>query len=444
MPTIKELIDLQDEFKVCLKNRNIEHLIPEFEKGILLQDEYKNNRLKYDEIRREVKQLSENYQKSSSTDIKQKSKELGKKEAKLQEEAREIAEKLEKIEIMMPNWYSDDTPIGKGDEYEKTISYSKDSKKPLVWNKYEKDFKSLYPECDYSLTDKEPFHHYKLVGSYIDQEKGGNVAESRFYFELDELVILDMALNLYAIEFFRNKGFADRLMIPPFMMRQSIEKKTTYFEAFEDTIFSLNDDKLLLLPSSEHSIINFYNNELFNFDDIPIRITAWSPCFRREAGAHGKDTRGIFRVKQFVKVELHSIVEQGKDVEEVELYTKAIEEFMASLNLPTRTVIVPTGEMDKRAVKQIDVQAWLPGQGRFRETHSIASIGTWVSEKIGIRYRTENKRKLKVMNVYATGVAIQRMLCVIAENHYDHNSNSIIIPEALKKYSMGLERINLK
>jgi seryl-tRNA synthetase len=245
------------------------------------------------------------------------------------------------------------------------------------------------------------------------------------------------------MEFFRSKGYGSRMMVTPYLMRRSVEEKITFFEAFQDTIFEVESEKMILIPSSEHSIVAFYQNRLFEEGELPIRVIAWSPSFRKEAGAHGKDTRGIFRVKQFHKVEIHSIVEQGQDMEELDRMTSDVQDFLDTLQLPNRSVILPTGDMDKRALKQVDVETWMPAQGAYRETHSLATLGTWVSEKLQLRYRTDKNKKNLTCNIYATAAAIQRLICAIIENHYDPTSQSVHIPQVLMKYMMDVTEIKL-
>ena len=230
-------------------------------------------------------------------------------------------------------------------------------------------------------------------------------------------------------------------MITPYLMRKTVEEKITYFEAFVDTIFEIEKEGLILIPTSEHSIVAYFEDTIFKKEDLPLRIIAWSPSFRKEAGTHGKDMLGIFRVRQFHKVEIHSIVKKDEDFEEVDKIIKDVQEFLESLGLPNRAVIVPSGDMDKRALKQVDIETWFPGQNRYRETHSIATVGTWVSEKLKLRYRTEKGKKELTRNVYATGVVPQRLICAIVENHYDPDSKTIKIPEPLRKYTMGIKEI---
>ena len=421
-----------------LMQRKTENIIPYFEKGVEKYKEWKNSNSYLQTLREKLNKLSKEYSRTKNPALIDESKKLKLEIQRVTEYTKKLEEEIARIELLLPNWLMKEVPIGYGEEYEKPIKYVG---KPKVWEKVVNQFEQMYPGVEYETIFNEPYHHYNLVGKLIDQERAGNIAASRFYYLFDELVLLDLAISMYAIEFFRNKGYADRLMITPYLMRRDIEEKITYFEAFEDTIFEIEKDNLLLIPSSEHSILAYYENTIFNSEELPIRIMAWTPCFRREAGAHGKDTKGIFRVRQFHKVELHTILKKDEDIPEIYKNAEDVQEFLLSLGLPNRAVIVPSGDMDKRALIQIDVETWFPAQGKYRETHSIATLGTWVSEKLKLRYRLPDGRKELTRNVYATGAAVERLICAIIENHYDPDNKTIKIPEPLQKYSMGIKEI---
>ncbi|MHA1268179.1 MAG: serine--tRNA ligase [Candidatus Helarchaeota archaeon] len=427
-----------EKYKQYIIQRRAETIISYFEKGLEKYTEWKKRNLELQKLRERLNKLSREYNQTKNTDLIKESKKVKYEIQQNIKKVRELEDEIKKIELLLPNWLLEDVPIGYGEEHEKPIKYIE---KPKVWEKNRNVFEQMYPNVKYNVISFEPYHHYNLVGKLIDQEKAGNIAISRFYYLFDELVHLDLAISMYAIEFFKNKGYDNKLMITPYLMRRNVEEKITYFEAFEDTIFEIEKDNLLLIPSSEHSIIAYYEDTIFYPEDLPIRIIAWTPCFRREAGAHGKDTKGIFRVRQFHKVELHSILKKDEDIPEIYRNTDDVQEFLQSLGLPNRAVIVPTGDMDKRALIQIDVETWFPAQNKYRETHSIATLGTWVSEKLKLRYRLPKRKKELVRNVYATGVAVERLICAIVENHYDPDTETIKIPRPLQKYTMGIKEI---
>jgi len=436
MPRIRELIDVADAYRQNLREKQAEKLLEIFEEALSLFETWRSSTTELQLIREKINANTKAFKETKDNALIEETRELKGRMKDLQTLETESGERLKKLERALPNWHHSSVPVGvEGDE--QVMCYSGT---PSVWAEEKELFAERYPGVEAAFTAAKPYHHYNLVGGQIDQEIAGEIAETKFYFEFDELVLLDMALSMYAIEYFRNAGYGQKLMIPPYMMRRAVEEEICYIEAFEDTIFEVQGG-LILMPSSEHSIVAYYKDRIFEKEELPLRILAWSPCFRREAGSHGKDTRGIFRVKQFHKVELHTILPQDGDLDEVEHMRAAVEGFLGTLGLPNRSIVVASGDMDKRAVKQVDVETWMPGQCRYRETHSIATLGTWVSEKSKIRYRADEKKILPTYNVYGTALAVQRMMCAITENHYDPEKSVVRIPEVLHKYMCGVTEI---
>ncbi|MEM4598379.1 MAG: aminoacyl--tRNA ligase-related protein [Candidatus Diapherotrites archaeon] len=439
MPFIKNLIGNKEQYIQVLNIRKTpENIIESFKQGTRLYAEWNDNGKKIQDLRTERNKLSKEYGKKKEEAILRKAEKIKKEIENLEKRQKECEEKLRAIELMLPNWLAEDVPREENGS-SKPIEYFG---VPKVLNSNVSEFEKRYPDVQYIQTD-EVLHHYDLVGKLIEQDIAGEIAGSRFYCEFDELVILDFALTMYALEFFRKKGYANRLLITPYLMKKSVEEKITYFTSFADTIFELEKDGLVLIPSSEHTIVAFYSDKIFEEKELPLRVMAWSPCFRKEAGAHGKDTKGIFRAKQFHKLEIHSIMPQDDDLDEVERIRKDVQEFMFSLGLPNRSVIVHAADTDMRALKQVDVETWMPGQNQYRETHSIATMGTWVSEKVKMRYTTKSHERLPTNNVYATAVANQRTICAIVENHYSPKEKAIQIPKPLQKYTFGVDKIKL-
>lgn len=455
MPTIKDLRDKADAYREVLRRKGADGMVAPFESGLelyakwaLLENETGQLRAESKQIAKQSGQARQDPAKADlAAELAEKAKGLKAQIAEKEAESREAQEALKQIEIRLPGWLADGVPDGDDESAAVPMEYRGTLK---VAAKDAANVAASHPEATIESIDYEPFAHYGLVGKYVDQEKAGNVAQSRFYYELDELVILDFALSMYAMEFFRGREFK-QMMVTPYMLRKSVEAEICYIEAFEDTIFEVPDpdaegdqNNLVLLPSSEHSIVAYYLDTIFKEDELPRRVLAWSPCFRREAGSHGKQTLGIFRVKQFHKVEIHSIVEEKDAEAELEKLRVDVQDFMDSLELPNRSVVVAAGDMDKRSLKQIDVETWMPASGAYFETHSIATLGTWVSEKAKIRVKQSKEnggKNVPLHNLYATAVAVQRMMCAIAENHYDPESKSIKIPEVLHKYCMGVTEI---
>ena len=463
MPTIKELRDRADDYRDVLRRKGADGMLAQFDRGLAAYGEWTGLRTQIEQRRAEQKQLSKQIgayigkEKAGQltpddVDPRERATELKSEIASMEEGERTTEAELRGIEMRLPGWLADDVPDGDDEAAAVAIEYRG---VPAVPPEFADAFAAAHPNAeskpyDVQATGGEAFAHYGLVGSLVDQQTAGEVAQSRFYYELDDLVLLDFAISMWAMEFFRGRGF-EQMMVTPYMLRRTIEERICYIEAFEDTIFEVpdKDDQesgdLVLLPSSEHSIVAYYLDTIFQPDELPRRVTAWSPCFRREAGAR-KDTRGLFRVKQFHKVEVHSIVPVDHADDELEKLRVDVQDFLDTLDVPNRSAVIAAGDMDKRAMKQIDVETWMPAQGRYAETHSIATLGTWVSEKAKIRVRTGEGKKAKnepVANLYATAVAVQRMICAIAENHFDAATRTIRVPEALHKYMMGVTAIEV-
>ena len=282
------------------------------------------------------------------------------------------------------------------------------------------------------VSENEVKHQYDLLKEFnlYDSDKAGEVAGSRFYFEFKDLVILDLALSLEGIFFLINKGYTP--LIPPYMLKKDVLKGIITLDDFEDMMYKIEGDDLYLIGTAEHPITALYYNEIIEEDKLPIKIVGWSPCFRREAGAHGKDTKGLFRLHQFHKVEQYVFCKP----EDSEKYHKEIiknaEEFLEKLNIPYRTVLIASKDMGKRNYKQYDIEGWFPGQQRYRELISGSNVTDWQSRRSNIRYRKKNNELDYVHTLNCTLVAIQRTLVCIMENNY-HNGR-IYLPSLLRKY----------
>ncbi len=368
--------------------------------------------------------------------VRELSSQINEEIARLEVEVEEKLNKLIRLLYVFPNFLDPSVPIGPDESYNKVVKYWG---RPRVWRKHLDAFLEENLDIkDYEVIDWEPKHHYDLVKEFdlVDTDTAAKIAGARFYIEKNILPLLDFALSMYALHFYVNKGF-DNIVVPPYLMRRSIEEKITYYESFKESIYHVVEDDLILITTSEHPIVAMYMDHTFNEEDLPLRILAWSPAFRKEAGAHGKDTKGIFRTHQFHKVELHSITTLDSDMEELEYLLKVTEEFIRTLNIPYRVVLLSSGDMDKRAKIQYDIEAWFPGQGRYRELFSLATMGDWASRKVMTKVRRKGREEF-VANLYATGVAIQRTLCAVFENHYDPEEDVIRIPKPLTKYLEGV------
>ncbi len=275
-------------------------------------------------------------------------------------------------------------------------------------------------------------HHYDIVKEFglVDSDKAAEIAGARFYYELNKLAILDLALALYAFKKFWQAGF--KPVVPPYMIRRKAEEGATSLEQFEEQIYKIENEDLYLIPTAEHPVAAYKMNEVLH--ELPLRVVAFSACFRKEAGAHGKDTKGIFRVHQFHKVELYSFCHPDESYDEMEKLLALSEEILRELNIPYRIVKVCSGEMDKKVALQYDIEGWFPGQQKYRELGSVGNVLDWQSRRLNIKYWDKKENRPKFCHtVFATGVAIQRTMCAMLENNLD--GDVIRIPRVLQPYT---------
>jgi len=292
-----------------------------------------------------------------------------------------------------------------------------------------------------------PSFHFKpldhidlgLKHDLIDVEKAGQVAGARFYYLRDDLVKLNIALIHYALDFIARKGF--QLFQPPYLLHRNVVAGAVALADFEEVIYKVEGEDLYLLATAEHALLAFHADEIIDGANLPMHYAGVSPCFRKEAGAHGRDTKGIFRVHQFEKVEqfIYSRPEDSWNLHEELL--RNLEEFWQSLRLPYRVVNVCTGDLGTVAAKKYDLEAWLPGQGKYREMASCSNCTSYQSVRSRIRYRekpSEPTRYLHTLN--STLVATERAVVAILEN-YQKPDGTIHVPEVLRNYMDGQETI---
>ncbi len=439
MVKLKELIERREEYLEVLRKRNMYWLMPKVEEGIALFKVWREYKKEIDELRRKRNELSETYGKTKDEKLIEEAEEIKEKIDQMEGSIKELEEKIRKIELLLPNWINEKVPIGKDERDNVAIKYVG---KPKVMKKNVEEFKKNYPGVEFEEVNNNLLHHYDLTNYFglVNMEDASKIAGARFYIEKEELATLDLSLSLYVFKEFVKRGFTP--LIPPFLMKKEVEEKITYFEAFQEAIYELKNDDLILITTSEHPLVGIFGNKTFTEKDLPLRIVAFSPAFRREAGSHGKDTKGIFRVHQFNKVELHSITTLENQYEELNFLMKQVEEVMQKLNFPYRIIANSSGDMDKRALIQYDLEAWFPGQNKYRELHSLATMGTWVSEKVNIKVERKGQKEF-VANLYATGAAIQRTLLAIFVNNFIPEENVIRIPKELAKIS-EIEEIRVK
>jgi seryl-tRNA synthetase len=273
--------------------------------------------------------------------------------------------------------------------------------------------------------------HLELAGDGIDMEHAARVSGSRFAYLRGDLVLLEFALVRYAFERLLAEGFEP--VIPPVLVREHALYGTGFLPDTEQQIYRLADDELYLIGTSEVPLASLHADEILDAGSLPLRCAGFSTCFRREAGAAGKDTRGIFRVHQFDKVEMFVFVEPHESETEHERLLAIEESILQELQVPYRVVAIAVGDLGASAAKKYDCEAWLPGQERYRELTSCSNTTDYQARRLDIRYRGEEGKPAQVHTLNGTAVAVGRTIIALLENG-QQDDRSVVLPEALTRF----------
>jgi seryl-tRNA synthetase len=273
--------------------------------------------------------------------------------------------------------------------------------------------------------------HLELLDGLVDLESAAKVSGSRFVYLRGPLVLLELALVRWALEVLGGRGFDP--VVPPVLVREEALFGTGFLPDTEQQIYALPDDDLYLAGTSEVPLASLHAGEILAEGELPRRYAGFSTCFRREAGAAGKDTRGMFRVHQFDKVEMFAFVRPEESREEHERLLATQEELFQALEVPYRVVNIAVDELGASAAKKYDLEAWLPGQERFRELTSASNTTDFQARRLEVRYRPEGGGPRPVHTLNGTAVAVGRTIIAIAENH-QREDGSVAVPEVLHGY----------
>jgi len=286
--------------------------------------------------------------------------------------------------------------------------------------------------------------HVNLANSLglIDLERAAKISGARFYFLKNELVLMNQALTNYALDFLVEKGY--QLIQPPYMLKKDAIRGSVIMDDFEDVIYKIENEDLYMIGTSEHAMASMHMDEILDSKDLPLRYGSISPCFRKEAGAHGKDMKGIFRVHQFEKVEQFVVTDSSNSSTEHERMLSVTERFYQNLELPFRTVLLSSADTGKVSSKTYDIEAWMPGQEKYRELASCSNCIDFQARRLKIRHRGKvNEETQLVHTLNSTLVATQRTMVAILEN-YQTNNHSVIVPTVLRKYMNDIKEIKIK
>jgi seryl-tRNA synthetase len=275
-----------------------------------------------------------------------------------------------------------------------------------------------------------PRDHLDVAGAMIDMESGARVAGSRFAYLRGDLVLLELALFRWALDVLVAEGFEP--VVPPVLVREEALFGTGFLPDTEQQIYRLADDELYLVGTSEVPLASLHAGEILDGGSLPLRYAGMSPCFRREAGAAGRDTRGILRVHQFDKVEMFSFVEPEASPDEHELLLSLEERFLQELRIPYRVVNIGADDLGASAAKKYDLEAWMPGQQRFREVTSTSNTTDFQSRRLDIRYRDESGRPRHVHTLNGTAVTWRHLIALL-ENH-QRDDGTVAVPDVLQRW----------
>lgn len=339
-----------------------------------------------------------------------------------EQEAGNVRKRIDQILMQLPNIMHESVPTGK-DEH--------DNVEVRKWG--------TPPQFSF-----KPLDHIDLAFKLdlVDLERAAKVAGARFYYLKKDLVRLNYALIGFALDFITRKGYT--VMQPPYLLKREVLSGAVALADFEETIYKIEGEDLYLLATSEHALNAFHFGEILDGKTLPLRYGGVSPCFRKEAGAHGRDTKGIFRVHQFEKVEQFVFCKPEDSWKEHEKLISNAEELIQSLDLPYRVVNVCSGDLGTVAAKKYDLEVWLPGQNSYREAVSCSNCTSYQAVRSNVRYRDRTSDPTEyVHTLNSTFVATERTLIAIMEN-YQQSDGSIVIPEVLRAYMNGQGTIQVK
>jgi seryl-tRNA synthetase len=330
----------------------------------------------------------------------------------------EIEKKYSKLILTIPNLIHESVPIGKD------ASANKEIKK---WGKI--------PEFDFKINN-----HVDISENLdlVDLERAAKVAGSRFYFLKNDLVQLNQSIIHYALDFLVGKKYA--LVQPPYMINRHSMEGAIITNDFDDVIYKIENEDLYMIGTSEHAMAAMRSNEIIEGKDLPLRYAGISTCFRKEAGAHGKDQKGIFRVHQFDKIEQFIFARPEESWKEHERMLTVAEEFYQNLEIPYKVMLLSSGDMGKISAKTYDIEAWMAGQNAYREIVSCSNCLDYQARRLKIRFRDKTNEETQYLHTLnSTLVATSRILVSIMEN-FQTKDGHVVIPKVLEKY-MGKNTI---
>ena len=417
MHNLKQIRENLEYFKKSLSHRNSEANYDQ-----ILDLDKKNRQLIQEKEKFEMEK--KNISKSKDESLFEKSKEISKQIENLSKKQKIIKNELDNLLSSIPNLPLDEVPVGKDENDNIEVTKSGEIK----------DFKF------------KPLSHYELGEklNMLDFDLATKTTGSRFVFVKDKLAALERAISNFMIDtHIQKNGYTE--ISPPLMATDETMFGTGQLPKFENDQFEIKfddkNDRKFLIPTAEVILTNMVKNQIIDKKKLPMRLVASTPCFRKEAGSYGKDTKGMIRQHQFYKVELVSIVENNQCMQELERMTECATKILDDLKLPYRKIILCTGDMGFGAEKTYDLEVWLPSENKYREISSCSSCGSFQARRMKARYKNNENNIEFVGTLNGSGLAVGRTLIAILEN-YQLEDGSIIIPEVLKPYMGNIDKIS--
>ena len=425
MIDIKFLRENPDIVKENIKKKFQDQKLPLVDEVIELDKERREVQAEADAIRAEKNQISKQIgalmaqgKKEEAEEVKKKVAESAARLKELEEKEPVIEEKVKTIMMRIPNIIDESVPIGKDDSENVEV---------------ERFGEPVVPDFEI------PYHTEiieKLAG--IDLDSARDVAGNGFYYLIGDVARLHSAVLAYARDFMINKGFT--YVIPPFMIRSDVVTGVMSFDEMESMMYKIEGEDLYLIGTSEHSMIGRFINKMVDEDQLPLTFTSYSPCFRKEKGAHGIEERGIYRIHQFEKQEMIVICKPEDSMDWYNKMWSYTVELFRSMDIPVRTLECCSGDLADLKVKSVDVEAWSPRQKKYFEVGSCSNLGDAQARRLKIRVKGEDGEKYLAHTLNNTVVAPPRMLIAFLENNLNEDG-SVNIPEVLRPYMGGTEKI---
>lgn len=427
MIDIARLRNDPDSVRENIKKKFQDQKLPLVDEALQLDQEERAAITKASELRAEKNKISKTIgalmregRKGEAEEAKSKVKEINAQLPSLEETEKEKAAKLKEVMMQIPNFIDPSVPIGKDDSENVEVQRFGEPKVP----------------------DYEVPHHADIIERLhgMDKVSAGRTSGEGFYYLLGDVARLHEAMLAYARDYMINQGFT--FAVPPFMIRSSVVDGVMSFDEMDAMMYKIENEDLFLIGTSEHSMIGRFQGQIIDADQLPIRMTSYSPCFRKEGGSHGLEERGLYRVHQFEKEEMIVLCEPEESMKEYEKMWRYTVDVFRHFNVPVRQLECCSGDLADLKVKSCDVEAWSPRQKKYFEVGSCSTLGDAQARRLGIRAKGE-KGTYYLHTLNNTVVASPRGLIAVIENNYNEDG-SVNVPEVLQPYMGGLKKITPK